>query len=358
MIEYFYNSIILIGLTSLVVIFYYNKIFKNLLHLLSKLLTLQTYADEDLQEYIQIIEKHVKELGVRGIYYELKFLKKTITKKSLKSTEDKHLLTKKFNTKLINGHISIEVINNKGEKKVINQLILYVISLQITNTIHTHINSINESFAHIAKLQTYMMHDLKNILQFFQAMQYNVENIQSEEEEKRFINFLQNSTEPINHKVNKILALLKAKSPITQTYKQKEVQLKTLFLKYIEQYKLDATVDGDCLLFSNEEYLETIIENILGNIYDKMFHEKNLKIKIHITQEEDFCHILITDSGEIFKNPQRVFEPFYSTKSAGIGIGMYQVSTLVELLNGEITCANEDKIPTIKIKFYKNRLLA
>jgi len=348
MIEQSYLYIVLVGFTSLGVVYYFHKIFNNLLKLLSKLLQLQPSQYQNIKEYIEELEVNLLELDIQNIYYDISYSHKRLLKEA---HSKKTLISKDIDDALIKGSVTLEVQNNRGEKKIVNQLILYVITLQITNAIHANINTINASFERVSKLQTYMMHDLKNILQFFQAMQYNVEHITTKEEESQFIDFLQNSTQPINRKVNKILALLKVKSTLEEDSFETFISVRELFLEYIEYFKLDATIEGDAKLYLNEENFRTIVDNLLGNIYDKMHYNLYIKVVIKITQESEFCDIIITDSGDSFENIEEVFEPFYTTKPQGIGIGMYQVSTLVELMGGKIECSNVKNKPTVKIRF-------
>jgi len=352
MFEQSYLYITLIGFTSLSVIYYFHKIFKNLLKLLSKLLQIQPQENQNITDYIDKMQKSLLEMGVKNIFYDIRYSKKRVYKEY---TQEREFVTKMIDDSLIKGSITLEVKNNRGENKIINELILYVIMLQVTNAIHAKINTINASFEKISKLQTYMMHDLKNILQFFQAMQYNVENLSSKEEEQRFIEFLQNSTQPINRKVNKILALLQVRTTLQETSSYSLVDVHAIILEYVEYFKLDAKIEGECLFRTNEENLRTVVDNVLGNIHDKMFHDSKIKTFINLSKKEDLFELLISDNGDSFINPQEVLEPFYSTKSEGIGIGMYHASTLIELMGGRIECYNEENKPTVKISLYEEK---
>lgn len=339
--------LIIVGLTTFLVVLYYNAILKKLLKVLSQLLKLQESKFDDIKIYIQSITSTLKTIGIIKIYYDIHYSKKRIS--SFASQTTGTLLKKDIYYKNIDGYITIEVENNRGENRIINRLILYVLTLQITNAIHSDIAKINESFERIAKLQTYMMHDLKNILQYFQAMQYNIQNLQTADDEKRFIEYLKNSTQPVNKKVNKILTLLQVKSRVDVNAPKKEIELKRLFLEYNEHLKLDCTLNGDAKIEINEEFLRTIIDNILTNIKDKEHQNPQIQCSIVIKQVKERVEITISDSGDAFINPDEIFEPFWTTKEEGIGIGMYQVATIVDILNGSIECFNKNNTPTTHI---------
>ncbi len=344
--------IVIIGITSLFVNFYYNRLLKKILTLLAKLLKLQDTRNDNIEEYIQAITENLKDIGVKHIFYDISYLGKHIYS-SPGDSQAKTILKKEIFYKNIDGYLLMEVENNKGEYKIINKLILFVVTLQIVNAIHTDIERINESFAEIAKLQTYMMHDLKNILQFFQAMQYNVENIQTEEQKDKFIDFLQHSTQPINKKVNRILSLLRIRSNLNPTVKKKEIHLRPVLQEYVKQYFLQCQISGDAKIQSDEEALMTIFENVLGNIHYKAATDPTLRCQIKITETATAVQVKIQDDGAKFENPKSVMRPFYTTKEDGLGIGMYQAQTLVEHIGGVIECKNEDEKATVTIRLPK-----
>ena len=343
---------IIIGITSLLVNLYYKHLLANILTVLSKLLKLQNERDGEIETYIQNITKNLQDIGVTHISYDIVYLGKRIYRPK-KDTNTQTVLKKDIYYKNIDGYIIMEVSHNKGEYKLINRLILFVVTLQIVNAIHTEIEKINESFTHMAKLQTYMMHDLKNILQFFQAMQYNVEGIRTQEQKEKFITFLQNSTQPINKKVTRILSLLQIRSNFQHHTEVKEIHLNTLIKEYVEQYHLQCDIDADVTIICNEESLRTIIENILSNIHYKSADDPSLRCNVKVIEEQNSIIIRIQDSGSKFANPQSVTHPFYTTKEEGLGIGMYQAQTLTEFLGGSLNCQNEDEKPTIVIRLPK-----
>ena len=352
MFEKLSTLIIIIGITSLLVNFYYNRLLKDILDILAKLLKLQDTRSDDVEQYIQTIASQLKEAGVEHIFYDISYLGKHI--RSLPhDKKNKPTLKKEIFYKNIDGYILMEVKNSKGEYRLIHKLILFVITLQIVNAIHTDIEKINESFARIAKLQTYMMHDLKNILQFFQAMQYNVENIQTQQQKEKFIDFLQNSTQPINKKVNRILSLLQIRSNLQLKAEKKEIHLSKLLQEYTQQYLLQCHITGNAVLYTDEEALRTVFENIINNIHYKAAQNPALECNINITQTTTSTIIKIQDTGEEFASPQNVLQPFYTTKEDGLGIGMYQAQTLIDLLGGTIECSNEDSRPTVVIQLPK-----
>ncbi len=350
MLELSYPFLIIIGITALGVALYFNLLLKRILKIFAVLLKMQINNHLNPKEYIYSLGLQLQNIGVAAIVYKLSYSHSTIIHEST-LLKGNFLVEKTIQDNLIHGYIGIHVKSNRGEQKILNSLILYIINLQILNHIHSKIHTTNESFKKISQLQTYMVHDLKNILQFFQAMQYNVENIHTDEEKSRFIHHLQNNTEPINRKVKTILALLKVPSNATKGNNFENISIASIFEEYKNYYKLACGIVGDALIFTDKEYIQTIADNILGNIHDKRFEENISTCQVLISQNNTNISLCISDTGAAFENPLEVCEPFYTTKAQGIGIGMYQVASVVELLEGTILCENINGHPQTTITF-------
>lgn len=353
MIDNLFILFLVVGLTSIGVIYYFNYLLKHVIQVLMQLTTIQSEKFDDIEEFIFNAKRILKDIGVENILYELSYSDKELLHTEVSNTSFAKV-EKQINDNLVKGKVCLEVKTNRGEKMIINSIILNILVMQILNFIHTKIRIINENFIQIAKMQTYMAHDLKNILQFFQVMQYNVDNIKSDEEKSRFIEFLQNSTEPINQKVNKILTILKTNSLMTfEKHVSKSNSFASFFEQYAKRYSLKCSIEGDVMTDINPNYLQTIINNILENIADKKVLDTEIEMHVIIEKREDTLSIEIRDSGTPFVNIQKLGEPFYTTKQEGTGIGFYQVYTVIRLLNGTMKCENRDNKPSILITLPK-----
>ena len=87
-----------------------------------------------------------------------------------------------------------------------------------------------------------------------------------------------------------------------------------------------------------------VFENLIKNLYEKKQKEKDIKIYIKIHTEKELICISFEDTGSKVKEPNRIFEPFYTTKSEGLGIGLYKVKTLLSNINATIKITNEPNV--------------
>jgi putative PEP-CTERM system histidine kinase len=95
---------------------------------------------------------------------------------------------------------------------------------------------------------------------------------------------------------------------------------------------------------SDPEFLTQILENLLLNALEAGSPSGDAKVKITVALAcPGEVDLTLTDNGpgippELL--PDRLFEPFITTREKGSGIGLWQVKRLVEGLGGVITAAN------------------
>jgi len=90
-------------------------------------------------------------------------------------------------------------------------------------------------------------------------------------------------------------------------------------------------------IYGNKAEIRQVIWNLVLNAIQAMPDGGRLKIKT-TPDEKKYLEILISDNGCGIeeRNQDRVFEPFYTTKEIGTGLGMAIVNRIVESHMGKI----------------------
>jgi signal transduction histidine kinase len=117
---------------------------------------------------------------------------------------------------------------------------------------------------------------------------------------------------------------------------------------------IEAETEGkeEYRIFSNPNLLTITLENILRNSVEAIQENKTKgKIKVRTFVQDPWFTIEICDNGGGIAEPDRIFEPFYSTNSEKKGLGMTFVYHAVKALNGEIDVANHDQGVRVALKF-------
>lgn len=135
----------------------------------------------------------------------------------------------------------------------------------------------------------------------------------------------------------------------------KSLEFTSLFIKN-DSIKINILAKEDFEIFIYVNELIQVLINILKNSKDAM-HENNIKnkeINIKYYKENSFAIIEIEDNAKgILKNIiEKVFDPYFSTKSNknGTGLGLYMSKTIIEKhCNGKISVSNSKNGALFKI---------
>jgi len=95
------------------------------------------------------------------------------------------------------------------------------------------------------------------------------------------------------------------------------------------------------------QQLQQVFLNILNNAYDAVQETgERGRITIRTGNREGSIEIAVTDNGRGVVDPQRIFDPFYTTKQAGkgTGLGLSICYGIVRAHGGEIQCWNNAEI--------------
>lgn len=90
--------------------------------------------------------------------------------------------------------------------------------------------------------------------------------------------------------------------------------------------------------------LEQVVLNLLSNAIDAMQVADEKLLSVTLKEQADQCILSLRDTGTGITEPERVFEPFYTTKelgaSKGLGMGLALSFGLVTHFGGQLSCRN------------------
>jgi signal transduction histidine kinase len=96
--------------------------------------------------------------------------------------------------------------------------------------------------------------------------------------------------------------------------------------------------------------IEQVLLNLIKNGIEAMDqktgaqHEesalKEKTLKVSVTHHQSTLEVAVTDAGHGVSDPNRLFEPFFSTKSEGLGMGLNICRTIIESHHGQLWAVN------------------
>lgn len=202
-------------------------------------------------------------------------------------------------------------------------------------------------FESFNRMSTFVVHDLKNLISQLSLLLLNAEKHKNNPE------FQKDMLETVDLSVQKMKLLLhklargisvESTAPIFMgQLLQQAIASKSAF----EPKPVLETLDSDLIVLANEARLERVLGHIIQNAIEAT--PRDGKVLIRIAKHEESVLVEITDTGQGMSEEfirERLFKPFESTKSAGMGIGVFESREYIHELGGRIDVSSRLSIGT------------
>ncbi|MGN6659411.1 MAG: sensor histidine kinase, partial [Achromobacter mucicolens] len=82
--------------------------------------------------------------------------------------------------------------------------------------------------------------------------------------------------------------------------------------------------------------IEQVLLNLLKNGLEAMEKSESDELKVAVILHDQHIEVAVVDRGHGLAEPERLFEPFFSTKSQGLGMGLNICRTIIESHHGRL----------------------
>jgi signal transduction histidine kinase len=333
-IEYIYPFFIFAGFVIIGVLIYIRRLTQKAIRGILEFIDLNTQLDYDLHRFLPDVVPVLKKIKIDDIFYDIHYLNASLTHKATLSGDSMKKSIARGDYRITVG---IVPRHSKGEQYFLNMIVLEILFFLIEMDVLIKIKVIHEAFYKFSQLQTFILHDTKNIAQFIEFLSYNVQHIETLERQERFISYLRETLPAQSRRGATIISLLEMKKETDIDKSDKIlIDVKALLENLTKHYHLTCTIKGDGSITAEEYKVISIFDNLLKNIYDKSLEEPDLNCYIDITADGNNVKIMISDTGSSIKDSTRLFEPFYSTRGGGLGIGLFQAKNMAHAMKGDI----------------------
>ncbi|OIJ13951.1 histidine kinase [Anaerobacillus alkalilacustris] len=332
-----------------------------------------------------IYKDEIKEIGLLMYQLVQKTLANSISKNELK--EFAHKVAKKRVES--NQNIGDFVYNvNYGRSLIINQ----VFSAEVTrNELQLAIERINVTFDHfcyfvvrkytllkeqqieeknllinqshkdklslLGQMSSSFVHEFRNPLT---AVIGFVKLLKTDNPTLKYIDIIERELDQLKFRITQFLHTSKNEGA---QEKRKEILTVQLLLEDIIKFLYPSIVDidvnvstnyaKDAFIIANENEIKQVFLNILMNSIDAINKkEKPREITVETILDKQNVLINITNNGPLIPDDTRevIFEPFYTTKELGTGIGLFVCRKIIEKHNGIISCISNEEKTTFSIQ--------
>ena len=134
------------------------------------------------------------------------------------------------------------------------------------------------------------------------------------------------------------------------TIEKEKIDLIQLLISAIDLYENNEKVSiefettlTNAFVFARPNELLRVFNNLIKNAVQSVLPEGG-KVKIVVTKQRDKFEIAIIDNGRGIPNimKERIFQPYFTTKSSGTGIGLAIVKNIITDMGGEISFVSEE----------------
>ena len=210
----------------------------------------------------------------------------------------------------------------------------------------------SERLATIGTMASRIAHDLKQPLTIMQTYADMltpeiISKLDYKDKEKWFR--IQNSILDMNRIIEDVLDFART----TEIKKKKSSFLRILRLA-INHVKSSYGViinlpENDVSVTCDARKMEAVMSNMINNAVHAL--EGQGEIDVTVSTDSDFVIIQVMDSGSGIakENLEKIFEPMFTTKKTGTGLGLVICKSIVEQHGGSITVSNKPTTFTIKI---------
>ena len=289
---------------------------------------IQTIIQNTIFEILIISISTIIVIGIIAVY-----LSRSIGNPILKMKRDVE--------KISSGELKINEINSGISELDELSKIISKLGLDIENYQKELVK--NERLSTIGEMSARITHDLRNPLT---TIKNSIEILKLKKpdmvkENQQYFDMMYDATVRMNHQIDEVLGFVKIKSPEKTSLEFSELISKVIKTVNIPN-NIEVIVPSEThKIWGDEVQLQNVLINLILNSIQAI--EKNQgKITINLQTENEFDKITIEDTGSGIpqKSLDTIFEPLYTTKQNGTGLGLVSCKNIIEAHKGEIYAQN------------------
>lgn len=215
-----------------------------------------------------------------------------------------------------------------------------------------------ERMVSIGATATMVGHDLRNPLQvvvmltdLIQKKINKLSNGEPDEQHKeiqRLTNRVKEQATYMNKIVSDLQGLTKGLS-----LEIEDVDIKLLVEEVLETVMIPHNIQPKTLfyedfpeIFADRAKLQRVFTNLINNAIQAMLDGGELVVKGHVDKEKVYISVIDTGCGISEENQKKIFDPLFTTKAKGTGLGLTVCKRIIEAHSGEIATKSHPEIGT------------
>lgn len=213
----------------------------------------------------------------------------------------------------------------------------------------------SEKLTAMGKAATMIGHEVKNQLGVMRnAVYYLNQKLQEKDEKiKKHLDILEDTIVETNEIIENVMLFSKTKRPELADMDLKNILTSSIDANQVpDEIKIETQIDKDLPLIRGDKIqLKRVFVNLILNAIEAMDGKGKLTIKAYREDNHINLEFLDTGQGISEENKKMIFEPFFSTKASGMGLGLTTSNLIIQAHGGNIDLKSQkDKGTTVIIK--------
>lgn len=209
----------------------------------------------------------------------------------------------------------------------------------------------SDKLAAVGELAARIAHDLRNPLSVIRVTSevLQMQNKDLSEKEKETFERQKNAIDRMSHQIAEVLDFVRSKPVTKQSAAFSKMINNVLNSMLVPKRVKIIKPDKDVVLRCDPAQIEVVLVNLLRNAIDAVENDGIISIKL--SEDQNYHIISIEDTGRGIpeENMPKIFEPLFTTKQKGTGLGLASCKNIIEQHGGTIIAENNPTSFTIKI---------
>jgi PAS domain S-box-containing protein len=209
----------------------------------------------------------------------------------------------------------------------------------------------SEKMSAVGQLISGVAHELNNPLTAILGYAQLLEGAGLDHRSADYVRKLFKQAQRTHRVVQNLLSFARQRKPQKQEVDLRKVLEESLTLREYDLKVNNVTLERDIpedlpSVVADPHQLEQVFLNIINNALDAMVEASvSGVLKVRVFKKDAYVCVEFDDSGPGIKDPTRIFDPFYTTKSVGkgTGLGLSICYGIVKEHGGEIVARNRDE---------------
>ena len=217
-----------------------------------------------------------------------------------------------------------------------------------------------ERLIQLGQLAATVAHEIRNPLGIMKGSTNILKKKSENEENKKLVNYIEEEINRLSGLINQFLQFVKVPKLESQKLDINNI-LEEILPKYKEKYpdiNFIKQISGGNI-YGDKNSLIQVLMNILNNAAQAVSNQEIEKQVIKIVNNNDKKNfiLIIENNGPIIQNKtiNKIFEPFFSTKEQGSGLGLPICKMLMQAMDGDILIENLTEKNGVKVSLVLRR---